>query len=108
MYYDSALLSKCDVGNKGGEVISIESFLNGHRLCQLSCDGHCEIQFGIALLVHERCHLNGYGDNVAFVWLVLFQLQGDFVVDFSDLRIRLIALTLLWLEQMRVENDPIH
>ena len=76
-------------------------------MCQLSCERYCEVQLGIALLVHERCHLDGLFDDELLVWSVTLQLQSDIISYLGDLRIWLIPFLGLRLEQMVIEDDPI-
>lgn len=76
-------------------------------MCQLSCERYCEVQLGIALLVHERCHLDGLFDDELLVWSVTLQLQSDIISYLGDLRIWLIPFLGLRLEQLVIEDDPI-
>lgn len=76
-------------------------------MCQFPCERYCEVQLGIALLVHQRCHLDGLFDDVILVWSVTLQLQSDIVSYLGDLRVRLIPFLGLRLEQMVIEDNPI-
>ena len=76
-------------------------------MCQLSCERYCEVQLGIALLVHERCHLDGLFDDELLVWSVTLQLQSDIISYLGDLRIWLIPFLGLRLEQLVIEDNPI-
>ena len=85
----------------------IEFILRDHRMCQFPCERYCEVQLGIALLVHERCHLDGLFNDVLLVWSVTLQLQGDIVSYLGDLRVWFIPFPGLRMEQMVIEDDPI-
>ena len=76
-------------------------------MCQFPCERYCEVQLGIALLVHERCHLDGLFDDELLVWSVTLQLQSDIISYLGDLRIWLRPFLGLRLEQRVIEDDPI-
>ena len=76
-------------------------------MCQFPCERYCEVQLGIALLVHERCHLDGLFDDELLVWSVTLQLQSDIISYLGDLRIWLIPFLGLRLEQLVIEDNPI-
>ena len=72
-------------------------------MCQFPCERYCEVQLGIALLVHQRCHLDGLFDDELLVWSVTLQLQSDIISYLGDLRIWLIPFLGLRLEQMVID-----
>ena len=76
-------------------------------MCQFPCERYCEVQLGIALLVHQRCHLDGLFNDVLLVWSVTLQLQSDIVSYLGNLRVWFIPFPGLRLEQMVIEDDPI-
>lgn len=76
-------------------------------MCQFPCERYCEVQLGIALLVHQRCHPDGLFNDVLLVWSVTLQLQGNIVSYLGDLRVWFIPFPGLRLEQMVIEDDPI-
>ena len=72
-------------------------------MCQFPCERYCEVQLGIALLVHPRCHLDGLFNDVLLVWSVTLQLQGDIVSYLGDLRVWFIPFPGFRLEQMVID-----